>query len=140
MLARVLDWPALSADYAQYHRHPKNRLCHAVGIPLILFCLLRWSFWPGTSWPVLALILPLYWVWDLALGLTMTALVALMTAAAARLPGVVFLPLFAAGWALQFAGHSLFEGKSPAFTRNLLHLLVGPLWILRESGVEKLLR
>lgn len=138
--ARLLDWPGLAADYAQYHRHPMNRLCHALGIPLILFCLIRWTQWPGTPWPVLAVFLPLYAAWDLPLGFAMTGVVAAMALAAARLPAVAFPPLFLAGWALQFVGHWRYEKRSPAFTKNGLHLLVGPLWILRESGVEKLLR
>ncbi len=35
---------------------------------------------------------------------------------------------FVAGWILQFVGHA-YEGKSPAFLTNLVHLLVGPLWV-----------
>ena len=46
---------------------------------------------------------------------------------------VVGLPLaatmFTVGWGFQFLGH-YFEGKKPAFLRNGVHLLVGPLWIL----------
>jgi uncharacterized membrane protein YGL010W len=41
--------------------------------------------------------------------------------------------LFVAGWALQFAGH-LIEGNQPAFFRNPVYLLVGPLWLLRRLG------
>ena len=36
--------------------------------------------------------------------------------------------VFVIGWILQFVGH-YFEGKSPAFLTNLVHLLIGPLWI-----------
>jgi uncharacterized membrane protein YGL010W len=35
---------------------------------------------------------------------------------------------FVVGWIFQFVGHA-YEGKSPAFLTNLLHLLVGPLWV-----------
>jgi uncharacterized membrane protein YGL010W len=35
---------------------------------------------------------------------------------------------FVVGWVFQFVGHA-YEGKSPAFLTNLLHLLVGPLWV-----------
>ncbi|MDP9107285.1 MAG: DUF962 domain-containing protein, partial [Candidatus Eremiobacteraeota bacterium] len=35
---------------------------------------------------------------------------------------------FAVGWVFQFVGHA-YEGKAPAFLTNLLHLLVGPLWV-----------
>jgi uncharacterized membrane protein YGL010W len=34
---------------------------------------------------------------------------------------------------MQFAGHYVWEKKSPAFFRNLTHLLVGPLWIAAKA-------
>ncbi|MBW3671962.1 MAG: DUF962 domain-containing protein, partial [Acidobacteria bacterium] len=40
--------------------------------------------------------------------------------------------LFIAGWVLQFVGHGMYEKSSPAFLRNLLHLLVGPIWIVND--------
>ena len=36
------------------------------------------------------------------------------------------------GWIFQFIGHSVYEKKNPAFFRNFVHLLVGPLWILND--------
>ncbi len=42
------------------------------------------------------------------------------------------LGLFAAGWALQFLGHAI-EGNSPAFFRNPVYLVVGPLWLARRA-------
>jgi uncharacterized membrane protein YGL010W len=127
-----LDWPVLAADYAQYHRHPKNRLCHALGIPLIVFCVVRWTLAGDSPVPLAAAALPLYLYWDAALGLAMAALLIAMGAAARALPAWSFAGFFALGWALQLLGHR-FEGRSPAFTRNFLHLLVGPFWILRET-------
>jgi uncharacterized membrane protein YGL010W len=43
------------------------------------------------------------------------------------------LTLFIVGWILQFAGHAI-EGNQPAFFRNPVYLLVGPLWLLRRLG------
>ena len=40
--------------------------------------------------------------------------------------------LFVLGWIFQFVGHSVYEHRNPAFFRNFLHLLVGPLWILND--------
>lgn len=42
------------------------------------------------------------------------------------------LALFAAGWAFQFLGHAI-EGNSPAFFRNPVYLIVGPLWLARRA-------
>ena len=42
------------------------------------------------------------------------------------------LALFAAGWALQFLGHAI-EGNMPAFFRNPVYLIIGPLWLARRA-------
>ncbi|HEY3130807.1 MAG TPA: DUF962 domain-containing protein [Acidobacteriota bacterium] len=48
------------------------------------------------------------------------------------------LTLFIAGWALQFAGHAV-EGNHPAFFRNPLFLIIGPLSFLQKL-VQKITR
>jgi uncharacterized membrane protein YGL010W len=48
------------------------------------------------------------------------------------IPFWVNVALFVLGWIFQFIGHSVYEHKSPAFLTNVLHLLVGPLWILND--------
>ena len=42
------------------------------------------------------------------------------------------LVLFVTGWILQFVGHWI-EGNSPAFFRNPVYLLVGPMWLARRA-------
>lgn len=42
------------------------------------------------------------------------------------------LALFIIGWILQFVGHWI-EGNQPAFFRNPVYLLIGPLWIVRRA-------
>lgn len=79
-------------NYKTKHRHPLNKLCHFIGIPMILVSL------------------PLFfvnWRWALA--------------------------LFVVGWVFQFAGHAI-EGNQPAFFRNPIYLLVGPLWLVRRAA------
>jgi uncharacterized membrane protein YGL010W len=41
------------------------------------------------------------------------------------------LGLFVVGWILQFLGHAI-EGNQPAFFKNPVYLLVGPLWLIRR--------
>jgi uncharacterized membrane protein YGL010W len=41
--------------------------------------------------------------------------------------------MFVVGWILQFVGHAI-EGNQPAFFKNPIYLLVGPLWLLRRVG------
>lgn len=42
------------------------------------------------------------------------------------------LGLFIVGWIFQFAGH-IIEGNQPAFFRNPIYLLVGPIWLARRG-------
>lgn len=132
MAKPFLDWKALSDDYARYHTHPMNRLCHVFGIPLIMFCIVRWTQFGGFPVPAAAAALVLYAVWDLSLALVMGAVLLAMSVLAPLLSVAAVWTIFILGWFLQFAGHQFFEGKSPAFTKNLIHLLVGPMWILGE--------
>lgn len=43
------------------------------------------------------------------------------------------LGLFIVGWLFQFLGHAI-EGNQPAFFKNPLFLLVGPLWLARRAA------
>jgi len=42
------------------------------------------------------------------------------------------LALFVGGWIFQFIGHWI-EGNQPAFFRNPVYLLIGPLWMMRRA-------
>lgn len=44
----------------------------------------------------------------------------------------VALILFVVGWIFQFIGHFI-EGNQPAFFRNPIYLLVGPLWLVKRA-------
>ena len=108
-----LELPLL-AEYSAYHRDRRNRLFHEFGVPLIVLGV------------VIALRLVHYGPVDLA----MVAIVGFVVlyAIATLLTWPFALAFFVGGWILQFVGH-YFEGKSPAFLTNLVHLLVAPLWI-----------
>ena len=127
----MLDYAALMADYESYHRAPGNVRCHAVGVPLIAYAVVTWSRTPAGV-PAAALVLPVYLLWDRRVGAAMTAFVAASALLAARLPAWTALAAFLAGWAVQFYGHAAFEKRSPAFLRNLTHLLVGPAFVVSE--------
>jgi uncharacterized membrane protein YGL010W len=130
---RLRDWPALSAEYAADHATRGNRVCHAFGVPSIAYAVVALSrVGPGVGVPTAALLLPLYFSWDRRIGVLMTLFVAGSTAAAALLPAWSPYAALAAGIVFQAAGHSVFEGRRPAFTRDLLHLLVGPAWVAAE--------
>jgi uncharacterized membrane protein YGL010W len=72
-------------------------------------------------------------------GCRATHLVGIPTVAAAMPISLVRpklgLPLFAAGWALQVAGHKLFEHNSPALTKGVLtYQLCGLAFWCEEMG------
>jgi len=132
----------LFADYASYHRTHGNKVCHRAGIPLIMFSLLGMlalihpsgtpSFINGAT-VLIALSSVYYLLLDRRLGVVMLLVSVVMVLAAVRLPLWVLLTMFGAGWILQGIGHARFEKRAPAFTRNLVHLLVGPLWIANDA-------
>lgn len=126
-------------EYEKVHQNAQNKLTHYFGIPLIvigIFALLRKitlfnmgdaSFSAAELLLVSASAWYLYLDWRISVPYILT------------LAGLDFLAvpmgvqtgfvLFVLGWAFQLVGHKFFEKKSPAFTDNFLHLLIGPLWI-----------
>lgn len=137
------------AQYAAYHRDPRNIHTHFVGVPMIMFAvvvLLSRPAWMAGGLPVTpALFCALassifYFRLDFRFGLVMAALLAAMLAAAqwvALQSMSVWLAtgigLFAVGWVIQFVGH-YYEGRKPAFVDDLAGLIVGPLFVVAEWG------
>lgn len=129
----------LWADYAAHHHARGNKVCHLIGIPLIatgFLGLLAIPIFDAGLFPIelsfllLLLIAPAYVRLDARLGAGVTALFLLLYLGARLLSWKINLGLFLAGWVFQFVGHGVYEKRSPAFFQNLLHLLVGPLWVL----------
>ena len=128
-------------DYGEYHKATGNKLTHLIGIPLIILGLLgllnRISFY---NWDIpLINLSPALLVWLLGngfyvklhviLGLSMYMSTALLYLAGALMPVSVLWTFFILGWIAQFFGHMVYEKKSPAFLKNLTHLMIGPIFI-----------
>lgn len=136
------DIQALFADYAAYHQTAGNKFFHRVGIPMIMFSLIGML----TQVPLLdvatvkidlAMILiaaaaAYYFVIEWRLALAMIAVSIAFYFISATLPVWINAALFVLGWIFQFIGHKVYEHKNPAFFRNFVHLLIGPLWILND--------
>ncbi len=130
----------LLLDYASSHRTKGNMITHFIGIPLIILGLISMlvrlpllseSF---TAAEVLIILVTIfYFTLDVKLGSVMLIAVLLLDIMARGIGSfwIGFL-IFATGWLFQGIGHAIYEKHSPAFFKNLIHLLIGPLFILNE--------
>ena len=132
------DISVLFADYATYHQTRGNKAFHRIGIPLIMLTLLgmlaRVPIAPHVDAAMLLIAVAevVYFILDWRLGAAMLVVSIAFYFVGAQLPIWINVVLFVAGWIFQFVGHSVYEKRQPAFLKNALHLLVGPLWILND--------
>ncbi len=138
--------PAMRArldEYGELHRTRGNEVCHFIGIPLITFGAASML----GAVPLLALegvqvtladavllgIVAFYVSRARLLGLVTALIVSAIVLGGERVPWVYGIALFLVGWAFQFFGHAKYEKRSPAFLQNLVHLLVGPAWLVERA-------
>lgn len=139
------------ANYAAYHRDPRNVATHFIGIPMIVLAVTALLGRPamplgdGSAYltpamVVYALSCLFYLRLSLGFGIAMTAILALFLYAGAWIAALptgqwlaVGIGLFVAGWIIQFIGH-YYEGRKPAFVDDLVGLLVGPLFLVAETA------
>ena len=131
----------LWSDYQDHHRTAGNRTCHMIGIPLIMIGLLGLLAIPighAGSWPIEVSLLVVVaagavdiWL-DVKLGVLMLVAALVIYLGARTLVWQLCVALFIAGWVLQFVGHGAYERQAPAFYKNAVHLIVGPLWVLNH--------
>jgi len=138
----------LLKQYAEYHRDRRNILTHFVGVPMIVFglgvLLAGAHFMVGgrditLAWAVFALVALWYLSrGHLGIGFATSVGVGLLMLLAHQVSVSPMgswlawgLGFFAVGWMIQFIGH-YYEGKKPAFTDDLVGLLVAPMFVLLE--------
>jgi uncharacterized membrane protein YGL010W len=132
---------ALFADYAAYHRTAGNKTFHRLGIPMIMLTLLgllervellRAPIELDLAMVVLAAAGAYYLTLDWKLAVPMIVISVVFYFIGSMLTVGINAAGFVLGWVFQFIGHSVYEKKQPAFFRNFVHLLIGPLWILND--------
>jgi len=138
---------AILASYGRFHRDPRNRLTHYLGVPAIIYSVLIplalsvHTFF-GTPLRLDSIVVAAAaagYVWlDIGIGLALTAILVLLAAAAeataatgSSLALITAAVVFVLGWALQLLGHRL-EGNRPALATNLAQILVAPLYLTAE--------
>jgi len=130
-------------EYGGFHRSAGNEWCHFLGIPSIvagagtLLSLVPLAHVAGFQLTLAEVVaggvIAFYVVSAHWLGVVTGVLMALLVALGRSVPALVGLGLFVGGWIVQFIGHAAFEKRSPAFLKNLLHLLVGPAWLVERA-------
>jgi uncharacterized membrane protein YGL010W len=135
-------------SYAAYHRDPRNKLTHFVGVPLVTFSIFLVLGWfrfvhapdlPITGATIFFLVVFVYYLrldWSVALLQAPVNLLLLYLAdRAAVLPFsqslMVFFGAFVLGWIFQLAGHAI-EGRRPALADNFLQIFNAPLFLTAE--------
>lgn len=132
----------LLADYGDHHRTRGNVACHFVGIPLIVFGLLaalgavRLGTAAGVTVTAAEILIGVgvvyYLTLDVRLALGMLAVTAGLDALGRVAGWQAGVTAFVVGWVFQGIGHAVYEKRSPAFLRNFVHLMVGPIFLLNE--------
>jgi uncharacterized membrane protein YGL010W len=139
----------LFSDYNSYHKNSVNKLTHYFGIPFIIFGLLGllakiWSVPLAGNLNIdfglllIVFVLPFYLWLHLIMGFLFVVAAGVMWYFARETSLTFLWSIFITGWVLQFIGHSIFEKRQPAFLKNMLHVLVGPLWIFTSLFNVKL--
>ena len=136
------DIHALFEDYASYHRTAGNKAFHRLGIPMIMLTLIGMltrvhvvstgSVVIDAAMLLIAAATVYYFLLEWRIAMAMLAVSIGFHFAGAAIPLSVNVALFVLGWILQFIGHSVYEKRQPAFFKNFVHLLIGPLWILND--------
>ncbi len=139
------------ANYAAYHRDPRNVATHFIGIPMIVLAVTtllgrpamplgEGSAYLTPAMVVYALSCLFYLRLAAGFGIAMAIVLGLFLYAGAQLAALstaawlaAGVGLFVAGWIIQFVGH-YYEGRKPAFVDDLVGLLVGPLFLVAETA------
>lgn len=136
------------AQYADYHRDPRNLFSHFIGIPMIVAAVAILLSRPGVDvgvWlspaALVALVATLFYLrLDVRFAIVMGGVLlgcVWLGAWLAQQSTVIWLStgltLFLVGWVIQFIGH-YFEGRKPAFVDDLTGLIIGPLFVAAELG------
>lgn len=133
-------------QYAAYHRDRRNIATHFIGVPMIVYsvvlAMVPWTIF-GVNVALIAIMLAAvyYLLLDVALGTAMLIFLFFFCYLSAvyfnarlgntgAIMGLAVL-LFVVGWIIQFIGHK-YEGMKPAFTDDIIGLVIGPLFIMTE--------
>lgn len=134
-------------EYGESHRNPINQKIHKICVPLIMLTVVGF-FWaipvpatftsvPYLNWATLfvaaCLLFYLSLDFKMFLGMAMQSVLMLWICMKLDYAGILLpfcIAVFVLAWIAQFYGHKI-EGKKPSFLKDLVFLLIGPLWVTR---------
>ena len=135
-------------DYSKSHQNPQNKKIHNVCVPAITFSLLgllytvpypqnlQWEIF--NNWAILFILPSLMFYWMLNkkifIGMLLQTVLYLSVLFLIQDRFIIFwlsLILFILAWIGQFYGHKI-EGKKPSFFKDLLFLMIGPIWVVKN--------
>ena len=131
-MKNIKEW---NEEYGSYHKNKTNKAIHWICIPLIIFSLfgiLSLSKYILEIFIILTLGYYLRLSRSLTIGMAIISLLFIWIINSLNANGIglyFYLIIFIGAWIGQFIGHK-FEGKKPAFVKDLQFLLIGPLWLL----------
>lgn len=135
------------SEYGESHQNPVNQKIHKICVPLIMLTVIGffWSIptpesffvFPYLNWATLfvGLCLIFYLTLNFVMFIGMLFQTIFMLFICLELDKAqILLPfcaiVFVLAWIGQFWGHKI-EGKKPSFLKDLVFLLIGPLWVNR---------
>ena len=145
-MKNIHNW---NEEYGLYHKNRINKIIHWICIPLIIFSLfgllslINFEFIIDQGYykiNVLGIFIILVLGYYLRLSKSLTIGMLIISLLFAGIIDFIslnnkltllylYLGIFILAWIGQFIGHK-FEGKKPAFFKDLQFLLIGPLWLL----------
>jgi uncharacterized membrane protein YGL010W len=132
--------PQWLTEYDESHRNPTNIKIHVVAVPLIYFSIVALLYSVALPLGTLAhlIMIPVllfYFSLSLAVGAWMTAFSVICLGVSYGIDqsignlAAIAIGIFVIAWIFQFIGHKI-EGKKPSFFKDLVFLLIGPVWTL----------
>jgi uncharacterized membrane protein YGL010W len=135
-------------EYGSSHQNPTNKLLHWICVPPIVMCVIGFlwllpvpvafaSVSPWINWATLMIAAAVAFYISLSPRLAIGAALVLIALAGvvswlASLPWplwAICAAVFIVAWIGQFIGHA-YEGKRPSFFKDVLFLMIGPLWLI----------
>jgi len=132
-------------EYEESHKHSVNLTIHKIAIPFIVFHFFAMFSWITvfhfhsyviTLGEVAAVVLFVFYLGlNIKYAIYMGIFVVLCLFVASKTPVWCVLTIAVVAWGAQFLGHGVWEKKSPAFSKNLVQLLIGPIFVMHELNL-----